>query len=281
MLAIVECIKKWKPQLTGIRFEILTDHAPLIYWKTQKDLSPRQIRWNERLSRFDTDIHHIPGISNSAADALSRYPYVQNENVFTTTTVQFNDQVLESVKSHYDEDKFFGAIIREPEQFPLYTIDDGLIFFEGRLCIPSNDRTSRNSLLALCHDSQNHFGIDKTRRTIMRDYFWPGIVNDVVQYIKSCTSCAQNKSNTQAPAGFLHSMPIPMQRFTEIAMDFVGPLPKSKGYDMLFVMTDRLTGYVKIEPYYTTATAKDIADLLYRSWYRQFGFTCCNYLRPR
>ena len=47
MLAIVDCIKKFAPQLTGIKFNILTDHAPLTHWKTQKDLSPRQVRWEE------------------------------------------------------------------------------------------------------------------------------------------------------------------------------------------------------------------------------------------
>ena len=80
MLAIIDCLKKWEPQLSGLRFEVLTDHVPLTHWKTQKQLSPRQIRWNETLSRFDFDIHHIPGIANSAADALSRYPYVQTES---------------------------------------------------------------------------------------------------------------------------------------------------------------------------------------------------------
>jgi hypothetical protein len=35
MLAIIDCLKKWEPQLTGTRFEILTDHAPLTHWKTQ------------------------------------------------------------------------------------------------------------------------------------------------------------------------------------------------------------------------------------------------------
>jgi len=44
MLAIVECMKHWYPQLTGTRFEVLTDHAPLKYWKTQRDLSKRQAR---------------------------------------------------------------------------------------------------------------------------------------------------------------------------------------------------------------------------------------------
>ena len=35
MLAIVECMKHWYPQLMGIRFEVLTDHAPLQHWKSQ------------------------------------------------------------------------------------------------------------------------------------------------------------------------------------------------------------------------------------------------------
>src|SRR6202023_603459 len=34
---------------------------------------------------------------------------------------------------------------------------------------------------------------------------------------------------------------------------------------------DRLTDYVKFEPTHSTTTAADIADLVYRSWYRQFG----------
>ena len=43
MLAIIDCLKKWEPQLTGTRFETLTDHAPLTHWKTQRDLTSRQV----------------------------------------------------------------------------------------------------------------------------------------------------------------------------------------------------------------------------------------------
>jgi hypothetical protein len=70
-------------------------------------------------------------------------------------------------------------------------------------------------------------------------------------------------------------MPIPKDRFAEMALDFVGTLVPSKGYDMILVMTDRLTDYVKFEPTHSTATAADIADLVYRSWYRQFGGDEC------
>ena len=31
MLAIINCLKKWQPVLTGTRFDILTNHAPLTH----------------------------------------------------------------------------------------------------------------------------------------------------------------------------------------------------------------------------------------------------------
>src|SRR5579859_8001982 len=53
-------------------------------------------------------------------------------------------------------------------------------------------------------------------------------------------------------------------------MDFVGSLPRSLRFDSIIVITDRLTNYVKIEPTKTTATAPEITELFYKTWYRQF-----------
>jgi len=64
---------------------------------------------------------------------------------------------------------------------------------------------------------------------------------------------------------------VPVNRFSEVAMDFVGPLPLLNGYDSIIVMMDCLTDYVLIEPTVTTATATDIASLIYKSWYRHFS----------
>jgi len=50
LLAIIEGVKKWKPVLTGTCFEVLTNHAPLAYLKSQWDLFPWQIYWNETLA---------------------------------------------------------------------------------------------------------------------------------------------------------------------------------------------------------------------------------------
>ena len=286
MLAIIDCLKKFEPHLTGIKFDILTDHAPLTHWQTQREMSPRQIRWEETLTRFDANIQHIPGISNSAADALSRYPYVQPKerrgealqpslvpvSLSPVSLVKFDPDILRSIRTCYLKDGLFAPVVKNPERYPLFQFKDGLLYFESRLCIPANDRVSREKLLKLHHDELgNHFAVDKTRRSLMRDYYWPGIHKDVDVYIKSCVSCGRNKSPTQAPTGFLHPMPIPEHRFDELALDFVGTITVSKGFDTILVMTDRLTDYVKLEPTHSTATAQDIAKLVYASWYRQFG----------
>lgn len=44
-------------------------------------------------------------------------------------------------------------------------------------------------------------------------------------------------------------------------MDFVGPFPKSKGFDFLMVILDRLLSMVHLLPTHTTATALDIVWL--------------------
>ena len=119
MLAIIDCIQKFAPQLTGIKFDILTDHAPLTHWKTQKDLSPRQVRWEEILSQFDAEIRHIPGITNSAADALSRYPYVQAHeapSVCAISIVEFDTDILGSIRDAHADDNLFRPVVRHPER---------------------------------------------------------------------------------------------------------------------------------------------------------------------
>ena len=270
MLAIVECMKHWYPQLMGIRFQVLTDHAPLQHWKTQRMLSRRQLRWLEFLSDFDFDIKHIPGVTNTAADALSRYPFAQLNEVLT---VEVDPKVIRRIKEAYRSDPFFAPILRNPNHYATFYefSPDGLLFTKtGRLCIPSC-KTTRETLLQEHHDRENHFGMSKTRAKLARSYFWPSIAMDVDKYIRSCSQCLRNKSSTQLPSGLLHPLPIPFDRFDDISMDFIGPLPKSHGFDMLLVITDRLTGYMKAEPTIRTITAKGVAELFHRTWYRQFG----------
>ena len=206
---------------------------------------------------------------NTAVDALSRYPYAQTTpvEINSTSVTEIDPSVLQRIQAGYLEDNFFLPIIEYPKRFPLYKSQNDLLFYEQRLCIPRY-KIIYEILLYQYHDKENHFGITKTHQKLASEYFWPYLSRDVRKYINSCATCLRNKSSNQAPAGFLHSLPIPADRFSDIAIDFIGTLPKSLGFDTIAMFTDRFTNYMKIEPTHSTATAEDIARLAYRSWTR-------------
>ena len=74
LLAVVHALKIWRCYLEGPKFTVVTDHNPLVHLPTQPNLSGRQARWSEYLQRFTFDWVYRPGVSNLAADALSRNP---------------------------------------------------------------------------------------------------------------------------------------------------------------------------------------------------------------
>ncbi|GAW02686.1 reverse transcriptase-RNase H-integrase [Lentinula edodes] len=56
MLAIIHALKKWRVDLLGVPFVIMTDHCTLENFHTQPDLSRHQARWMEFFSQFDCKI---------------------------------------------------------------------------------------------------------------------------------------------------------------------------------------------------------------------------------
>ena len=61
-LAVLEALMKWEDKHLGRKFTVVTNHKGLEYFKTQPNLSPRQTRWWEYLSRFNYNTIHIDGI---------------------------------------------------------------------------------------------------------------------------------------------------------------------------------------------------------------------------
>ena len=71
-LALFDACSYWRHYLHGQRFTLLSDHDSLKYHKSMPKLGNRLARWIEKMSEFDYDIQHIPGVKNIVADALSR-----------------------------------------------------------------------------------------------------------------------------------------------------------------------------------------------------------------
>jgi len=74
LLAVVHAMRTLRCYLEGcVNCTVVTDHRPLTFFDTQPNLSRRQARWSEYLSRFRFKWVYRPGRIN-VADPLSRNP---------------------------------------------------------------------------------------------------------------------------------------------------------------------------------------------------------------
>ena len=80
MLAFFDTLEEWRHYLTTFLINIFTDNSALWYLQNSARLSSRQIRWLEKLQVYTPlKMAHNPGMTNTAADALSRSPALQEE----------------------------------------------------------------------------------------------------------------------------------------------------------------------------------------------------------
>ena len=122
------------------------------------------------------------------------------------------------------------------------------------------DQTLRGAMIEI-HHSWGHPGIHKTVELITRNYWWPGIREDVRKYIQGCRKCQTVKPDRQTKAAPLKPNEIPERPWQIVSMDLMGPLPMSKGYNMIFAVVDRFTKKSYFLPTNSTVTSKGIATL--------------------
>ncbi|XP_037915043.1 uncharacterized protein LOC119653954 [Hermetia illucens] len=79
LLAIVWATKYFRPYLYGIKFEIKTDHRPLVWLQSLKDPDSKTLRWRIKLNEYNFNISYVKGKENQVADFLSRINTDQNE----------------------------------------------------------------------------------------------------------------------------------------------------------------------------------------------------------
>ena len=103
----------------------------------------------------------------------------------------------------------------------------------------------RGPVLQLAHSIPlgGHLGKKKTAERIMRRFYWPTIFRDVADFCRSCIQCqkASCRRVTRAP---MVSLPLIDEPFQRIAMDVVGPSPRSRsGHRYVLVLCDYATRY--------------------------------------
>ena len=137
-------------------------------------------------------------------------------------------------------------------------------------------RSTRIPLILLkeFHDSivGGHSGYFKTYKRIAALLYWEGMKKDIQRYVQECEVCQRNNYETLSPAGLLQALPIPTSTWTDLSMDFLGGLPRSKGLDTTLVVVDRLTKYSHFIALSHPYIAKDVAKVFAKEVVRLHGF---------
>ncbi|MGL5708984.1 MAG: reverse transcriptase domain-containing protein, partial [Aeromonas sp.] len=268
-LAIVWALEKWRPYLLGRKFHVKTDHKPLEWLKTARDPRGKLARWTLKLQEYDFSIGYIPGSQNHMADYLSR---ISDEDHLPSLayganalTVAFEHDPSQLVEAQ-EEDRLISQIKRAllaGDQLPQTVMEPGHHVYRakwsdlnlsanGLVMIRVNERsvpvipTSRQGgLISQAHEMA-HTGCQRTISMLKQRAFWPRMVEDIKQFVLSCTRCQVVKGTSTS--NNLPIQPIPVTTFGEIwSVDVMGPFPATVcGEQYVLVMTEHLTRWIEV-----------------------------------
>lgn len=151
-------------------------------------------------------------------------------------------------------------------------INEGRLYFRERLYVPEGE--IRSLLIQLAHDSveSGHPGRNKLYELISRSYWWPKLSSETKQFTRNCHGCLRNKTSRLRYQGTLKPLPIPLQRWRDLSVDFIGPIqPTARGFNAIMVVVDRLSKDRHFTPCRTDMKAHDLAMLFVRDVWKLHG----------
>ena len=131
-----------------------------------------------------------------------------------------------------------------------YFMQDDLLMKKSSPPVPFIPRGRiRADIIKIYHDTPAngaHFGRDRTIEKIQQRYFWPKMITDIRNHLKTCLPCLQNNHQRQKPPGFLKPIKPPEGIWQLLTMDFRGPIsPTTKnGNKYIIAITDVLSKFV-------------------------------------
>ena len=300
-LAVIDALRRWKYYFRQPP-KVFTDNITLKYLKTMKDPSKRMIRWIAELADYSPIIQHIPGSTNTAADAISRQVHLHflNSISFAETLLHKHLPLCPLEPTNTDNSQTLTPPIDPNNWLPDYATDswylkhcistdadgnDGLdpkyetfnqrIWLGDRILVP---QTRVTEVIDTYHNGilQGHWGIAKTIAILKRKYFIPGITKHVQQHVTNCPQCQRIKIHKQKQRGLLVQLFLPTQKWQSVSMDWINfprnpRLVDTISYDTVLIFTDRATKMVHLIPTTMHTTSDETAQLFIKHVVKYHG----------
>ena len=252
------------------------------------------------ISHFCNDIRFVAGKSNFVSDWLSRPSPISPANrileddpdsepapdlhnatdiaavsIETVSHAQLSDQqkLCPEVISHRNGLHCKSLNMKDIEFSPgVWLLCDTSVGKKARPFVPKG---SRNLIIRMFHQL-HHPGQKSTLEKVAARYYWSTIRSDVSDFVKMCVPCnrARQGKRIRPP---LSGRPVFADRFSDLQIDVVGPLPPSEGFRYLLTIFDRTTRWLNAIPM-AKSNARTCRDAFIRGWVKDFGIpaTACS-----
>lgn len=293
-LALIFGVTRFNQYLYGRKFEIRTDHKPLVRLFGEHDQIPKIVsnrlsRWALTLSSYDYTIVHQKGKDNITADLLSRFPLDdksksqeerlgnnKNGNLFHLRVQDINLTVQE-LRNATAKDKLLSKVIPYiehgwpsekttlPEELHQYScrreelsFEHGVVLWLGRIVIPNK---LRQPIMTLLHEG--HPGIAAIKSKAKFQVWWPNMDKHLEEFVQQCSGCQENRpKDTEVP---VFSWTVPTEVWSRLHIDYAGPFQGK----MWLIIVDAKSKWLEVIPTNNTSSANTI--LMLREVFTRFG----------
>ncbi|GJU51961.1 transposon ty3-G gag-pol polyprotein [Tanacetum coccineum] len=273
-LAVMMALEKWRGYLLDRHFIIKTDHYSLKYLLDQRITTPAQMKWLPKLMGFDYEVKYKKGVENAAADALSR---VQTEgHLMSAMVVSIPADFITKIETSWHTDDTLQPILNQlqngQQSKKHYSWSNGQLLRKNKLVV-GQDEQLKLELLTYFHASSvgGHSGVKVTTHKLCSFVYWKGMRKEIKKFVKECITCQRYKPDLAAYPGLLQPLPIPNRIWESISMDFIEGLPRSKGFNVIFVVVDSLQSYAHFMPLSHLFSAMQVAQLFLDTVYKLHG----------
>ena len=274
--ALTEETDYQKQQKSGVRptpLPEVTDNSKEV-WDLGSALDETVLEGGKREKAYLTRRQRREGRKNhvkeAEADILSSSGTIPEMSADGLGTLQRTDPTLEFVRRAADKGESDGRVS--------FVWKEGLLF---RVVAPTREngvdvreqlvlpKQCREKVMELAHSipMAGHLSKHKTTDRVLQRFYWPALRADVAEYCRRCKTC-QKTSRVKPPPAPLIPLPVMDVPFERIAMDVVGPLPRtSSGNKYVLVICDYATRYPEAVPM-KSVDAEKVAEELVKMFAR-------------
>ena len=232
------------------------------------------------IAQYSQDIRYKPGKLNLLADALSRpsgtppgLAYCPEVDVVASvkklvTTELAPSKILQAQEGCQSIQNLQKRLQNKTVQMVNYKGQKLMCEVSTGTPRPVIPKSLVKYVLQACHDL-DHCGQKEVYNRAKQAYFWPSMGKDISTYVSTCHPC-QSVKPVRHYSPKTKTFKVPDDRFEEVHVDVVGPLPQSEGMSYLFSMIDRKSRWYECIPM-SVATSKSCAEAFVRGWLQRFG----------